>query len=93
MADQATETPVIGKNCAACKKPLKRKKRYYRNGAYYCNNNCFKKTLTKAEGEEKAEPKAEAKAEPKSEPNVEAKAEAQLESKAEAKAENNVSST
>ena len=66
MADQATETPVIGKNCAACKKPLKRKKRYYRNGAYYCNNNCFKKAASKT-AEEKVESKAEAKAEPKSE--------------------------
>ena len=42
MADtKGTAEP--GKNCPSCKKVLKRKKRYYRNGAYYCNNNCFKK--------------------------------------------------
>ncbi|GEM_PF-3174816 len=56
MADQATETPVIGKNCAACKKILKRKKRYYRNGTYYCNKNCFKKASQK-ETVEAAAPK------------------------------------
>ncbi|MBU0467646.1 MAG: hypothetical protein KKD07_05550 [Candidatus Omnitrophica bacterium] len=29
------------KNCAACKKALLMQRRYYRNNAYYCNNNCF----------------------------------------------------
>ena len=45
MADPKKEPAVAepGKNCPACKKILKRKKRYYRNGAYYCNVNCFKK--------------------------------------------------
>ena len=33
----------LGKNCGQCKKALKRRKRYYRNGAYYCNKNCFDK--------------------------------------------------
>ena len=36
------------KNCPACKKPLKRARRFYRNGAYYCNNNCFKTVQSKA---------------------------------------------
>ena len=31
------------KNCPGCKKPLKRAKRYYRNGGYYHNKNCWKK--------------------------------------------------
>ena len=31
------------KNCPACKKPLKRARRFYRNGGYFCNANCFKK--------------------------------------------------
>ncbi len=44
MADKG-EKAEIGKNCAACKKPLKKKKRYYRNGAYYCNKNCYKKKM------------------------------------------------
>ena len=44
MAD-ATQAPVVEevKNCPACKKPLKRARRFYRNGGYYCNINCFKK--------------------------------------------------
>ena len=44
MAD-AAKAPVVEevKNCPACKKPLKKARRFYRNGAYYCNNNCFKK--------------------------------------------------
>ncbi len=45
MADQAAAPGVSAenlKNCAACGKPMKRAKRYYRNGKYYCNNNCFK---------------------------------------------------
>ena len=36
------------KNCPACKKPLKKARRFYRNGAYYCNNNCFKTVQAKA---------------------------------------------
>jgi hypothetical protein len=45
------------KNCPACKKPLKKARRFYRNGAYYCNNNCFKKaqaTTTKADAAKEA---------------------------------------
>ena len=30
------------KNCAACNKPMKKAKRYYRNGKYYCNKKCAK---------------------------------------------------
>ena len=42
---EATKAPVVEevKNCPACKKPLKKARRFYRNGGYYCNNNCFKK--------------------------------------------------
>ena len=42
---EAAQAPVVEevKNCPACKKPLKKARRFYRNGAYYCNNNCFKK--------------------------------------------------
>jgi formylmethanofuran dehydrogenase subunit E len=47
MADKtaATAAPAVveeTKNCASCNKPMKRSKRYYRNGKYYCNKNCFK---------------------------------------------------
>lgn len=40
-------------NCAKCNKPIKRIKRYYRNGKFYCNRKCFanatKKTAEKSE--------------------------------------------
>ena len=55
MADAEKE---IGNNCGACKKALSRAKRYYRNGDYYCNKNCYKKkmdTLAKKAAEEAAE--------------------------------------
>ena len=40
-AAQETVTEPI-KNCTGCSKPLRKKKKYYRNGKYYCNKNCFK---------------------------------------------------
>ena len=59
MAD-TKEAPEPGKNCPACKKILKRKKRYYRNGAYYCNSNCFKKVRSQQETEKKEKQEKEA---------------------------------
>ena len=54
MADEK-EVKEVGKNCPSCKKILKRKKRYYRNGVYYCNKNCYKKVATsKIEAEQAA---------------------------------------
>jgi hypothetical protein len=49
MAEE-TKAAVVEevKNCPACKKPLKKARRYYRNGAYYCNINCFKKVQNEA---------------------------------------------
>ena len=67
MAEEAKPAAVVEeiKNCPACKKPLKKARRFYRNGAYYCNNNCFKKaqaTTQEAAAKEAAskEPAAEA---------------------------------
>ena len=66
---EATESaaPVVEevKNCPACKKPLKRARRFYRNGSYYCNNNCFKKVQATAKADaaqatEKSEEKPQA---------------------------------
>lgn len=56
-APQAAPIAEEVKNCPACKKPLKRARRFYRNGAYYCNNNCFKKAQAAAAkaGADKAE--------------------------------------
>jgi hypothetical protein len=50
---EATQAPVVEevKNCPACKKPLKKARRFYRNGAYYCNNNCFKKVQAQVKAE------------------------------------------
>jgi len=54
---EATQAPVVEevKNCPACKKPLKKARRFYRNGAYYCNNNCFKKVQATAKEAKTAE--------------------------------------
>ncbi len=41
-------------NCAGCNKPLKKIKRYYRNGKYYCGKKCWKKISSKPK-EEKAQ--------------------------------------
>jgi len=65
MADAATQAaPVVEevKNCPACKKPLKKARRFYRNGAYYCNNNCFKKVQATAKAAKEAEKTEETKA-------------------------------
>lgn len=53
MTDEQ-KTPVAEpvKNCAGCNKPLRKAKRYYRNGKYYCTKRCWKKAAT-------AEPKKE----------------------------------
>jgi hypothetical protein len=61
---EATKTPVVEevKNCPSCKKPMKKSRRFYRNGAYYCNSNCFKKVQATAKATaDKAEPAQEAK--------------------------------
>ena len=55
MAENAATEEI--KNCAACNKPMNKAKRYYRNGTYFCNKNCFKLKLKKdkAAQEEKKE--------------------------------------
>jgi len=50
MAEQAQGTqaqaakPVVEKqtNCPACNKPIRKLKRYYRDGKFYCNKKCWK---------------------------------------------------
>ncbi|MBF0385655.1 MAG: hypothetical protein HQL27_07255 [Candidatus Omnitrophica bacterium] len=53
----AEEIQEIGKNCAGCKKPLKKARKYYRNGKYFCNNTCFNKLqeTVKKQAEQKAQ--------------------------------------
>ena len=50
MAEQNEVVEAI-KNCAECKKIIKRARRYYRNGAYYCNKNCYRKKVSSADAE------------------------------------------
>ena len=56
--------PEVVKNCAGCNKPMKKAKRFYRNGKYYCNKKCFKSAGKEPEKSqegptEKKEPKKE----------------------------------
>ncbi len=39
----------LAANCASCKKPLKRVKRYYRDAKYFCNKRCWKAKNKKEE--------------------------------------------
>lgn len=41
-------------NCLGCGKPLKKIKRYYRNGKYYCTKKCWRKTKKTKTEETKA---------------------------------------
>ena len=61
MAEATQAAPAVEevKNCPACKKPLRKARRFYRNGAYYCNSNCFKKAQA-AKSAKSAEAKPEA---------------------------------
>ena len=61
MADNEKAVVEEVKNCPSCNKPLKKARRFYRNGRYYCNNNCFKAAEVKRL-EEKAKKDAEAAA-------------------------------
>ncbi|MBN1913491.1 MAG: hypothetical protein JW788_03730 [Candidatus Omnitrophica bacterium] len=47
MAQDAQAKPAEEKqtNCLGCGKPIKKLKRYYRNGKYFCNKRCWKKSL------------------------------------------------
>ncbi len=48
MAKQVDEAL---RHCGHCKKVVKKAKRYYRNGKYYCNFNCWRTSREKAESE------------------------------------------
>jgi hypothetical protein len=34
-------------NCITCNKPIKKLKRYYRDGKFYCNKRCWIKAVNK----------------------------------------------
>ena len=62
MAEEAAKTATTEKkeapaaekqtNCPACGKQIKRLKRYYRNGKFYCTKKCWRKA-TKPKEEKK----------------------------------------
>lgn len=51
MAEEKEAGGGVVKNCAGCKKIMRKARRYYRNGAYYCNKNCYKKKVAEGQGE------------------------------------------
>lgn len=40
-------------NCLACNKPIKKLRRYYRDGKFYCTKKCWKDFLAKSKEEKK----------------------------------------
>lgn len=50
MADEKIKIDKKEKlgNCGGCAKPIKKIRRYYRNGKYFCTKKCFKAFLAKA---------------------------------------------
>ncbi|MEK6727518.1 MAG: hypothetical protein AABY28_02435 [Candidatus Omnitrophota bacterium] len=62
MAEQqsATVTTLESKpkeekqeNCLSCNKPIKKLKRYYRDGKFYCSKKCWRGFLAKFKEEKK----------------------------------------
>jgi len=56
--EQATVTEGAPKeekqtNCLSCNKPLKKIRRYYRNGKFYCTKKCWTNFIKKPKAEEK----------------------------------------
>ena len=40
-------------NCLACNKPIRKLKRYYRDGKFYCSKKCWRNFLKKSKEEKK----------------------------------------
>ena len=55
QAPAKEEAPKVEKqtNCLACNKPIKKIRRYYRDGKYYCTKRCFKNFVEKKKTEAK----------------------------------------
>lgn len=45
VAKKETPAPEKQTNCPACSKPIKKLKRYYRNGKFYCSKKCWRKAV------------------------------------------------
>ncbi len=52
-AKEQAAKPEKQTNCPACNKPIRKLKRYYRNGKFYCTKKCWKKTLKEKTEEKK----------------------------------------
>jgi len=44
-------------NCLACNKPIKKIRRYYRNGKFYCTKRCWAKFIETEKNKDKEEEK------------------------------------
>lgn len=52
-APQAVPVKEAQTNCLACSKPIRKIKRYYRNGKFYCNKKCWRAYIKKSKEEKK----------------------------------------
>jgi len=52
---QEVAKPAVEKqtNCLACNKPIRKLKRYYRDGKFYCSKQCWRNFKNKSKEEEK----------------------------------------
>jgi hypothetical protein len=55
QSETQPQAPVQEKqaNCLNCNKPIKKIKRYYRDGKYYCTKKCWKGFIAKQKEEKK----------------------------------------
>lgn len=49
MAEEKKSKKERFGNCNGCGKPIKKVRRYYRNGKYFCTKRCYRKFLKKSE--------------------------------------------
>lgn len=54
-AEEAKPKAERQTNCLACNKVIKKLKRYYRNGKYYCSKKCWRDFSAKSKEEAKKE--------------------------------------
>ena len=48
MAEEKKDKKERFGNCGSCAKPIKKVRRYYRNGKYFCTKRCYKSFLSKS---------------------------------------------
>jgi hypothetical protein len=48
MAENQEKQAEVAVNCPACNKHLRKVKRYYRDGKYYCSKTCWRSFSQKA---------------------------------------------